>query len=67
MRIFNHSYKEEIKAGLFWRDNMEIESVFFASMVFMTILFAYIIFQDIRLRNFEKKLEDMKKILREGK
>ncbi|MDY6931354.1 MAG: hypothetical protein SVJ22_05515 [Halobacteriota archaeon] len=46
---------------------MEIESVFFASMVFMTILFAYIIFQDIRLRNFEKKLEDMKKILREGK
>ncbi len=46
---------------------MELQSVFTASMVFLSILFAYIIFQDIRLRNFEKKLDDMKKVLGDGK
>ncbi|MDY6965828.1 MAG: hypothetical protein SVM80_07650 [Halobacteriota archaeon] len=47
--------------------DMDIFYILVACLVFLSFLIGYVVLLDIRLRNFEKKIDDLKRVLGEGK
>ena len=46
---------------------MSLESIFAVSLILWGFLIAYILYMDLRLRNFEGKIEDLKQVILELK